>query len=116
MRTLADLTPEERAQCRGMWCEDEDGFLFVYRGDHIGRDWLAVCAYPEDVHESYEPLDYITPRLDIPRAWQADGKPPAGEREEDYTDTYGCTLSTGQSIGMAPHTHIRRFVGDWEKA
>ncbi|MDK8808560.1 hypothetical protein QP983_10485, partial [Corynebacterium striatum] len=80
-KTLADMTPEEREQCRGMWCEDEDGFLFVYRGDHIGRDWLAVCAYPEDVHESYLPLDYLTPRPDLPRAWNPDGTPPAGEWE-----------------------------------
>ncbi|EGT5595035.1 hypothetical protein B7O34_10860 [Corynebacterium striatum] len=80
-KTLADMTPEEREQCRGMWCEDEDGFLFVYRGDHIGRDWLAVCAYPEDVHESYLPLDYLTLRPDLPRAWAPNGKPAAGEWE-----------------------------------
>lgn len=81
MTTLTDMTPREREQCRGMWCEDEDGFLFVYRGDHIGRDWLAVCAYPEYVHESYLPLDYLTPRPDLPRAWNPDGTPPAGEWE-----------------------------------
>lgn len=80
MTTLADMTPREREQCRGMWCEDEDGFLFVYRGDHIGRDWLAVCAYPEDVHESYSPLGYLTPRPDLPRAWSKDGTPPKTSR------------------------------------
>lgn len=81
MTNLADMTPGEREQCRGMWCEDEDGFLFVYRGDHIGRDWLAVCAYPEDVHESYLPLDYLTLRPDLPRAWNPDGMPMEGEWE-----------------------------------
>lgn len=114
MTTLADMTPRERAQCRGMWCEDEDGFLFVYRGDHIGRDWLAVCAYPEDVHESYSPLDYLTPRPDLPRAWQSDGQPPAGEWEHaEYLGDYKGMTDVYYFDGEPTH---RRWKGEWEEA
>lgn len=113
-KTLADMTPEEREQCRGMWCEDEDGFLFVYRGDHIGRDWLAVCAYPEDVHESYLPLDYLTPRPDLPRAWNPDGTPPAGEWEHaEYLGDYKGMTDVYYFDGDPTH---RRWVGEWEEA
>ncbi|PIS66180.1 hypothetical protein AZH46_04240 [Corynebacterium striatum] len=113
MTTLADMTPGEREQCRGMWCEDEDGFLFVYRGDHIGRDWLAVCAYPEDVHESYLPLDYLTLRPDLPRAWNPDGTPPAGEWEHaEYLGDYKGMTDVYYFDGDPTH---RRWVGDWEE-
>ena len=114
MKTLADLTPEERAQCRGMWCEDEDGFLLVYRGDHIGRDWLAVCAYPEDVHESYAALYHLTPRPDLPRAWNPDGTPPAGEWEHaEYLGDYKGMTNVYHFDGEPTH---RRWVGEWEEA
>ena len=112
MKTLADMTTQERANYRGMWCEDEDGFLFVYRGDHIGRDWLAVCAYPEDVHESYSPLDYLTPRPDIPRAWQADGTPPAGEWE--YAERLSMGVTAVYLCGKENPTH-RQWIGKWEE-
>jgi len=113
MTTLADMTPQERANCVGMWCEDEDGFLFVYRGDHIGRDWLAVCAYPEDVHESYSPLYYLTPRFDLPRAWQADGTPPAGEWE--HAERLSMGVTTVYLCGKENPTH-RQWIGEWEEA
>ena len=116
MRTLADMTPQERAQCVGMWCEDEDGFLCVYRGDHTGRDWLAVCAYPEDVHGSYMALDALTPRSDIPRAWTPNGQPPAGEWEYDYVGTDGCSMITGEYVDPKPGEEIRRWIGDWEES
>lgn len=114
MTTLTDMTPGEREQCRGMWCEDEDGFLFVYRGDHIGRDWLAVCAYPEDVHESYLPLDYLTLRPDLPRAWNPDGTPPTGKWEtSNTTDIF--LDGTGAPTGHAYSKITRRFITDWEE-
>lgn len=113
MTALADMTPQERARCVGMWCEDEDGFLCVYRGDHTGRDWLAVCAYPEDVHGSYMALDALTPRPDLPRAWQPNGQPPAGEWE--HAERLSKSVTHVYLCGKENPTH-RRFVGEWEEA
>lgn len=102
MTTLADLTPEERAQCKGMWCEDEDGKLCIYRADHIGRDWLAICIYPDRVGTIAAKYDLITLRPDLPRAWAPDGTPPAGEWEHISEPRF--------------QNHKRRFVGEWEEA
>ena len=114
MTTLSDMAPEERAQCRGMWCEDEDGFLCVYKGDHLGRDWLSVCAYPEDVHESYKAHEYLTPRPDLPRAWTPEGQPPAGEWEHaEYLGDYKGMTDVYHFDGEPTH---RRWVGSWEEA
>lgn len=121
MRTLADMTLEERAECVGMWCDytrdGEEKELVVMVSD-INRAGRIPCVNPSATQpEAWAPEPrMLTPRPDLPRAWQADGTPPAGEWEEDYTDTYGYTLSTGQSIGVAPHAHIRRWVGRWEEA
>lgn len=116
MRTLADLTPEELNQCKGMWCEDQDGRLCIYRADHRGPNWLAICIYPDRVGVIAAKYDLITLRPDLPRAWQADGTPPAGEWEDDYTDADGSTLTTGEDLDLGPHTHIRRWIGTWEEA
>lgn len=138
MRTLADMTEEERKECRGMWAELHTDLTTYGVNDGTRRpfptnpplviigevdDDIAYCYWPQPAPDAYEwgtniypRHNHLTPRPDLPRAWTPDGTPPAGEWEEDYTDTYGCTLSTGQSIGMAPHAHIRRWVGDWEKA
>ena len=124
MRPLAGMTPQERAQCRGMWCEDIHGDLYVYLGTPTGSAahdeetgapmGTFIDTQEPDIIDA--PFAAFATRPDLSRAWQADGQPPAGEWEEDYTDTYGCTLSTGQSIGMAPHQEIRRWIGCWEKA
>lgn len=145
MTTLADLTPEERAQCKGMWCEDEDGKLCIYRADHIGRDWLAICIYPDRVGTIAAKFDLITPRYDLPRAWTPDGQPVPGEWEDGYVvvsydDPDPGILKDAVSIeglsegGMsyydAPPNGIevkldkfgegegkaRRWVGEWEEA
>lgn len=118
MKTLADMTEEERAQYRGMWCEDENSnVLCIYMGDHIGRDWIGECAYPGSEYEYafYAALEDLTPRPDLPRAWHPDGQPPAGEWEDDYTDSDGITLSTGEDLDVGPHQEVRRWVGEWEE-
>lgn len=118
MTTLADMTEEERKECVGMWAETSNGLGIIiepFFTDGV-LDTTVVFSLKPEVKIEQRIAAYTTPRFDLPRAWQADGTPPAGEWEEDYTDTYGCTLSTGQSIGMAPHTYIRRWVGAWEEA
>ena len=102
MKTLADMTEEERAQCRGMWCQDGLANLCIYMGEYIGRDWLAVCAYPESECTLTEHIEDLTPRYDLPSAWAPDGQPPAGEWE--YTE---CLSMNGE------YTCRRRWVGEW---
>lgn len=113
MTTLADLTPEERSQCRGMWCEDEDGKLCIYRADHM-RDWLAICIYPGRVSTIAAKYDLITLRPDLPRAWQANGQPPAGEWEHaEYLGDYKGMTDVYHLDGEPTH---RRWIGAWEEA
>lgn len=118
MTTLEDLTPEERAQCRGMWCDTPKGqfvlFAPIFPGhEHIG--WQLVI--PSEGMKIDYPPENITPRDDLPRAWTPEGTPPAGEWEHEYTGTDGCSLTTGEYVpSVGPSQEIRRYVGEWQEA
>lgn len=118
MTTLADLTPEERANCRGMWCDTPKGkfvLLAPMFPDREAFGWQLLVP-SKGMRIDYPP-EKITLRYDLPRAWTPDGTPPAGAWEDDYTDSDGSTLTTGEDVpGAGPHQHIRRFVGEWEQA
>lgn len=120
MRTLADMTTQESAQCRGMWCEDEYGEIYIYLGYTPGG-----TAYDEETDapmgtfidtqepETIEaPLTEFTPRFDIPRAWQADGQPPAGEWE--YAKRLSMGVTAVYLCGKENPTH-RQWIGKWEE-
>lgn len=95
--TLADMTPDERDECRGMQCDVEDG------------ETRAVITVPDwgDGHAailnrwggvSYRAHDAVTPRPDLPRLeWPGDKKPapalPGGWRLADHED-YGRGIVT----------------------
>lgn len=114
MTTLADLTPEERAECVGMWAGTFTGYTGVIVYENGKQAYLII---PEFNREQTLPLDKVTPRPDLPRAWMPDGQPPAGQWEYDYTDSDGSTLTTGEDVpGAGPHQDICRWVGDWEQA
>ncbi|MGX9140403.1 hypothetical protein ACWWUU_05810 [Corynebacterium striatum] len=83
------MTEEERAECVGMWCDFEATPNYVITTVIIkaGNDYDAEFADEYEVfntvlgHELVQP-EQITPRHDIPRAWNPDGTPPpAGEWE-----------------------------------
>lgn len=111
-RTLADMTPQEREACKGMWCEfvdfdDSDGYE---RSTGSSRPRLGILIGNPDFDDEYEviapaldsrqfsiPAWEITPRFDLPRAWGADGEPVKGEWEDDECRNLQ-----------------RRFVHDWE--
>ena len=79
-KTLADMTPQERAQCRGMWCETAlSKALVIYVAGDQDNEEKAVVVNPKSQFRTVTPLRALTPRPDLPRAWQADGQPPAGE-------------------------------------
>ena len=106
-KTLADMTEEERAECVGMWVSYQTPM-----GDH-----LAVYEGNTTLHEPgygsfIIPTDCITPLRDKPRAWQADGTPPAGEW------AYANPSDKERMHVRLPdkNTTHRRWVGEWEKA
>ena len=114
MKTLADMTPQERAQCRGMWCEDGEGALGIYLGEAVNNEWVGVCVYPPSIYPFSSVFQDLTLRPDLPRAWQADGTPPAGEWEEaEYLGDYKGMTDVYHFDGDPTH---RRWVGEWEEA
>ncbi|AHI03834.1 hypothetical protein CFAL_11970 (plasmid) [Corynebacterium falsenii DSM 44353] len=109
-RTLADMTPEERDQCRGMWCEHKDGN--GTRLAIITEVWItdeqACMVYEVEKLVNKHPLGCdVTPRFDLPRAWNADGTPPNGFWEYDTIEI--------QSYPEPRGITDRRWVSDWEE-
>ena len=110
MRTLADMTEEERAECRGLWCEDIYGELYIYLGytpggtsyDEETGAPMGTFIDTQEPETIEAPLTEFTPRPDRPRAWAADGTPPAGEWEHAHIPALG--------------ESTRRWIGGWEQA
>ena len=107
MKTLADMTEEERAECVGMWCnytrDGEEPELVVMVSD-INRAGRIPCVNPSATQpEAWAPDPWmLTPRADLPRAWQADGTPPAGHWEQISEPRF--------------QNYKRRWVSEWEEA
>lgn len=123
MKTLADMTEEERAECVGMWCgynrhlkggKPQDFVIMIEDINEAGRVSCINPGAPEPKAWAPDPW-MLTPRFDLPRAWTADGQPPQGEWEDDYTDSDGITLSTGEDLDVGPYQEVRRWVGEWEE-
>ena len=78
------MTPQELGQCRGMWCEDIYGDLYIYLGaptesaayDKETGAPLGTFIDPREPNTTQAPLAAFASRPDFPRAWQADGQPP----------------------------------------
>lgn len=114
-KTLADMTPEERAECVGMWASHQGhevknepcGNLGVVSEIDNGLAWIS---FPKENAETY-PFSFedVTPRFDLPRAWMPDGEPVDGSWEKSTaelpTKNYKATFTQ----------HYRRWVGEWEK-
>lgn len=123
MTTLADMTPEQREQCVGMWvecaeCKAHDVGLSILDTLYDNEALLmGPNMHPHDVE-----LESITPRPDLPRAWQADGKPVEMDVEgADYRPgtnrgfyTLDETIQKGRELPEGT-TRARRFVGEWEE-
>lgn len=122
MRPLADMTEEERGQFRGAWCEDIYGDLYIYLGHtpggttHDEETGAPMGAFIDTRQAGLieAPLAAFASRLDLPRAWQADGQPPAGEWEHaEYLGDYKGMTDVYHFDGEPTH---RRWVGSWEEA
>lgn len=83
MTTLADLTLEQRQQCVGMWaqcteCEELESGLSII--DTIFENDALLLG--PNVHPHTVELANVTPLPELLRAWNPDGTPPAGRRED----------------------------------
>ena len=117
MTTLADMTPEQREQCVGMWCDCTDGegirTLVLHGISDNGKD--AIFVNPAVVGGGRGPSwtiksfgHLVTLRPDLPRAWQPDGTPVNGHWEHESDRIIGHGGGTVRTITS------RRFVGEWE--
>lgn len=85
VRTLADMTPEERQSCVGMWCDN----LVSTAKEPVPVVLACVqgkqcCILHPDLRGEWScfSLGIVSPRFDLPRAWNPDGTPvPATEWE-----------------------------------
>ena len=75
-KTLADMTPQQRAECVGMWCATVFGLaiLTALRTNDDGDEY-GIFIRPETNQWHSESFEYVTPRFELPRAWSADGTP-----------------------------------------
>lgn len=83
MRTLADMTEEERAECVGMWAETSNGLAIIIEPFYTDGvlDTTVVFSLKPEVKIEQRIAAYTTPRPDMPRAWMPDGTPVAGDWE-----------------------------------
>lgn len=77
-RTLAEMTPEERQACVGMWCDN------LISAADVPAPLVLACVQGElcwilhtSIHgeRSCFPLDSVAPRFDMLRAWSSAGTP-----------------------------------------
>lgn len=116
MKPLADMTPQERGQCRGMWCD--------YTRDGVEKELVIVAAGTNDegripcvnpgapFPSAWVPEPWtLTPRPDLPRAWAPDSRPPQGEWEyAEYLGDHGGMTDVYYFDGDPTH---RQWVGEW---
>lgn len=126
-KTLADMTPEERAECVGRWCDHKDkrdgetlavlANVVLVRGDDNRMKQVAMLYWPREKQLSVagEALETVTPRFDLPRAWSPDGTPLQATRET-ITGYEGLYLDAGgDSFPTTPGTTYQRWIVDWQE-
>lgn len=133
MKTLADLTPEQREACPGLWC---DYVPFPWEDEPRTREFGVIHSFTTDgqvvvaptrgnrdgLTYSYCALDCITPRFDLPRAWGAYGQPVpmfveygGDEWDQDREEPFHWPLDDNNSCCQDVERTHRRFVTKWEK-
>ena len=121
MKTLADMTEEERAECVGMWCgynrhlkggKPQDFVIMIEDINEAGRISCINPGAPEPKAWAPDPW-MLTPRFDLPRAWHPDGQPPQGEWEyAEYLGDHGGMTDVFYFDGDPTH---RQWKSEWEE-
>ena len=105
-----------------MWCYiferlDEppvnEGIIAGYRKSDDGRTLVIIDHPHPDAGKWGCELNEVVPRPDLPRAWQADGTPPAGKWE--HAERLSMGVTTVYLCGKENPTH-RQWIGEWEEA
>lgn len=88
MTTLADLTPEERAECVGIWGNHTFwGQVLISITDGVqfrGVNVEVIRFIDGRPVREWARTSEVTPRPDLPRAWTPDGQPVPGEWEDGH--------------------------------
>ena len=93
-KTLADMTPEERAECVGMWALIEGISLAVIA--EADETNTCVVTYPQWDGDSAVHLNgMVTPRFDLPRVWTPDGEPEIAQALAEETYEYAVQAKIG---------------------
>ena len=98
-KTLADMTPEQRAACVGMWCdvrvpfkEDQKNLVIL---THVDSGPKRAKVFGTGIGMTWSKrLQDVTPRCDLPRAWNPDGTPLAEKREWRVESTKGAEFAS----------------------
>ena len=130
-RTLADMTPAERAECVGMWSADGPDQAII---GQVNAHGVALLIYPDTRQTRVTNPHEVKPRFDLPRAWTPDGKPVPGDSEHavgyvlEYADgqkdcrpryredSRQSALRAAEDMKDDGYVAMRRFVTGWEEA
>ena len=118
-KTFADMTPEERDKCIGMWCDYDfpDGTthraILLSRGSSNTATVIDTtqCGVPQQ----WTRVDQLHPRFDLPRAFNPDGTPVHATRETQVGDDGLYLEANGTTFYTTPGTIYHRWVTDWEE-
>lgn len=115
------MTEEERAGCVGMWCgynrhlkggKPQDFVIMIEDINEAGRVSCINPGAPEPKAWAPDPW-MLTPRFDLPRAWQPDGQPPQGGWEyAEYLGDHGGMTDVFYFDGYPTH---RQWKSEWEE-
>ncbi|WP_211438941.1 hypothetical protein [Corynebacterium glutamicum] len=106
-KTLADMTAGERQARAGMWCDIQlpggDKATAIFDRAHTFQTDQAVLHEPGFSEKWIAEYKSVTPRYDLPRAWNSDGTPVKGKWENTRTPDN-------------PHDPLlrRRFISEYE--
>lgn len=124
-KTLADLAPQDLANCVGMWVDvPHRPHPVVYTGEFqsTGEIKYGAAIFDPRYGTDYERLDDCTLRPDLARAWNPDGTPVVMDvQTADYRPGTGRGFYTvHEATEKGPElpegtTHAQRWVGEWEE-
>lgn len=116
MKTLADMSAEERARYRGMWCDfpdpDERTNLAIYVDDSLKHQGFCELIHEGQLGRLTIP-ENLTPRFDLPRAWMPNGQPPQGGWQyAEYLGDHDGMTEVYYFDGDPTH---RQWKSEWEE-
>lgn len=129
IKTLADYTPQQRYDLIGTWCETPIDPWPAVLVRAYAHNHSAILYSPSVRHEYRAAFEDVTPLLDQPRAWQADGTPVKGTwvsaKQKIIPDGNArydrqTNMISGDSCADMDHEpcsdhDIRYWIGDWER-